>query len=223
MGIASGLVVVGDVVGSGEAQERGVIGETPYLASRLQTRAQPNTVVIAEATRRLTERLFEYHNLGVATLKGFGQPVQIWQVLGESAIESRFEALRPSHTPFVGREEELELLLRRWRVAQAAGRVVLLSGGRALEVAPGRCTGGETSGRGASTISLFLLATPQADPLYPVITQLEHVAGFQREDTADQKREKLNKLLAATPSNEDVGLLRNCCRSLSRTDSPSFN
>ena len=145
----------------------------------------------------------------MATLKGFGQPVQIWQVLGASAIESRFEALRSSHTPFVGREEELELLLRRWRVAQAsAGRVVLLSGepgiGKSRLVA---ALEERLAAEAHLRFRYFCSPHHKQTPLYPVITQLEHVAGFEREDTADQKREKLNKLLAATPSNKDVGLL----------------
>src|SRR5918997_4219948 len=114
VGIATGLVVVGDHIGSGEAQERGVVGETPNVAARLQTLAKPGSVVIAETTRRLTGRLFDFEDLGAVELKGFAQPVQVCRVLGESAVVGRFEALRSRETPLVGREEELELLLRRW-------------------------------------------------------------------------------------------------------------
>jgi class 3 adenylate cyclase len=92
IGIATGLVVVGDLTRSGEAQERGVVGETPNLAARLQTQAQPGTVVIASSTRRLTGGHFDYRELGGVVFKGFDEPVSTWQVLAESAVESRFEA-----------------------------------------------------------------------------------------------------------------------------------
>src|SRR6516165_1062233 len=137
IGIATGLVVVGDLTGSGEAQERGVVGETPILAARLQSLAQPGTVVIAPSTRRLTGGHFDYRGLGGVTLKGFDEPVSAWQVLAESAVESRFEAQHEiALTPLIGREEELELLRRRWRQAEEGeGRVLLL-----LAASPEQCT-----------------------------------------------------------------------------------
>src|SRR5262249_36582591 len=115
VGIATGLVVVGDLIGAGSAQEQAVVGETPNLAARLQALAEPGAVVIASSTRRLTARLFEYRDLGTFAFKGFAEQVAAWQVLGASAVESRFEALRAASTPFVGRDEELSLLERRWR------------------------------------------------------------------------------------------------------------
>src|SRR6516162_1925190 len=127
VGIATGLVVVGDLVGSGEAQERGVVGETPNLAARLQTLAEPGAVVIAPSTRRLPGGLFEYADLGAVELKGLGPPVMAARVVRESGAESRFEALRATLTPLVGRDEELALLQRRWQQAKAGeGRVVVL-------------------------------------------------------------------------------------------------
>jgi len=121
VGIATGLVVVGDLIGSGEAQERGVVGETPNLAARLQTLAEPDAVVIAAGTRRLVGDLFEYRDLGAVKVKGMAVPVQAWQVLRPSLVESRFEALRGSTlTWLVGRDEEIDLLLRRW-AARAKG------------------------------------------------------------------------------------------------------
>ena len=115
VGIATGLVVVGDLIGSGEAQERGVVGETPNLAARLQGIAEPNMVVIAEGTRRLLGNLFELEDLGAKDLKGIAGPVRAWAALRASSVESRFEALHTTGlTALVGREEELELLLRRW-------------------------------------------------------------------------------------------------------------
>ena len=130
VGIATGLVVVGDLIGSGEAQERGIVGETPNLAARLQGIAEPNTVVIAESARKLLGNLFELKDLGALDLKGIGGRVRAWVALRPASVESRFEALHASGlTELVGREEELELLLRRWsRAKTGEGQVVLLSG-----------------------------------------------------------------------------------------------
>src|SRR5499427_5041674 len=117
IGIGTGPVVVGDLVGSGEAQERGIVGETPNLAARLQAFGEPNTIVVGPRTRRLLGDLFEFRDLGPVAVKGFSEPVHAWQVLRPSAVESRFEALHTaaSLTPLIGREEELDLLLRRWQ------------------------------------------------------------------------------------------------------------
>ena len=130
VGIATGLVVVGDLIGEGSAQEQSVVGETPNLAARLQTLAEPNAVVIAAGTRRLVGDLFDYRDLGAVEAKGIAGPVPAWQVLRQSAVESRFEALRGSAlTPLVGRDEEIDLLLRRWARAKAGdGQVVLVTG-----------------------------------------------------------------------------------------------
>ena len=130
VGIATGLVVVGDLIGSGEAQERGVVGETPNLAARLQQMAPPNAVLVAETTRRLVGDLFEYNDLGAVALKGLPGPVPAWQVLGESTVENRFAALRSvTLSPLIGRDEEVELLLRRWaRAKEGEGQIVLISG-----------------------------------------------------------------------------------------------
>jgi class 3 adenylate cyclase len=129
LGIASGLVVVGDLIGAGAAQERGVVGETPNLAARLQALAAPGTLVIAESTRRQIGALFDHDDLGPQALAGFAEPQPAWRVIGESGMLSRFEALRSAETPLVGRGEELELLVRRWQQAKSGeGRVVLISG-----------------------------------------------------------------------------------------------
>src|SRR4029077_6576387 len=128
VGIATGLVVVGELIASGEAQERGIVGETPNLAARLQGLAEPNSVVIAESTRKLLGNLFELEDLGASDLKGISGPVRAWTALRPSRVESRFEALHTEGlTELVGREEELDLLLRRWTKAKT-GEVVLLSG-----------------------------------------------------------------------------------------------
>src|SRR5207247_7340018 len=129
LGIATGVAVVADLIGEGAAQERGVVGETPNLAARLQGLAMPNTLVIGEATRRQIGGLFDLADLGPQALAGFAEPQPAWQVIGESGMLSRFEALRSETTPLVGRREELDLLLRRWeQVKTGEGRVVLLAG-----------------------------------------------------------------------------------------------
>jgi len=129
VGIATGLVVVGDLLGEGAAQKQAVIGETPNLAARLQGLAEPNSVVIADTTRRMVGGLFDYRDLGASAIAGIDHPVQVWRVLGASSVDSRFEALRAASTPLVGREEEIVLLMRRWQQAsRGEGCVVLMSG-----------------------------------------------------------------------------------------------
>jgi class 3 adenylate cyclase len=132
IGVATGLVVVGDLVDQGDVRERSVVGETPNLAARLQCLADPNALVIGPSTRRLLGDLFECRDLGAVEAKGFAEPVRAWEVLREGTVESRFEAFHSTAatlTPLVAREEELELLIRRWHQAQVGdGRVILLSG-----------------------------------------------------------------------------------------------
>jgi class 3 adenylate cyclase len=130
VGIATGLVVVGDLIGAGAAQEQAVIGETPNLAARLQALAEPGAVVIAESTRKLLGNLFVLKDLGARDLKGIAGPARAWAALRTSSVESRFEALHTTGlTALIGREEEMDLLLRRWsRAKDGKGQVVLLSG-----------------------------------------------------------------------------------------------
>ena len=211
VGIATGLVVVGDLIGTGSAQEQAVVGETPNLAARLQSIAEPNTVVIAEGTRRLLGNLFELEDLAAKELKGIVGPVRAWTALRASSVASRFEAQHETNLiPLVGRDEELQLLLRRWRQAVGGeGRVVLLSG---------------EPGIGKSRLTVALeeqLQTEQHTPLryfcsplhtdstlYPAISQLERAAGFKRNDTMEAKLDKLSSLLGASPNHDnDVQLL----------------
>ena len=130
VGIATGLVVVGDIVGSGEAQERGVVGETPNLAARLQAVAGPGMVVIADATRRLVGDLFLLTSLGAQQLKGLAGPVEAWAVQGTNAIDGRFDALhRRGLGALVGRERECAVLAQSWSRARTNdGQVVLIAG-----------------------------------------------------------------------------------------------
>jgi class 3 adenylate cyclase len=132
VGVGTGVVVVGDLIGEGEARERGVVGETPNLAARLQALAEPGTVVIGPSTRRLTAGLFDYQDLGAIEIKGFAAPVIASRVLRESGAESRFEARHGRDlTPLVGRDEELALLQLRWQQAKTSeGSVVLVRASR---------------------------------------------------------------------------------------------
>jgi class 3 adenylate cyclase/predicted ATPase len=211
VGIATGLVVVGDLVGSGEAQERGVVGETPNLAARLQGLAEPGAVMISEATRRLVGDLFEYRDLGAIAIRGLPEAVRVWQALRLSAVESRFEALRGSAlSPLVGREEEIELLLRRWsRAKTGEGQTVLLSGEPGI--GKSRLTAALTERlRAEPYLRLRYFCSPyhQDSPLYPFIDQLGRASGFARDDPPVAKLGKLEALLSgAAPADDDVALI----------------
>ncbi len=130
VGIASGLVLIGDLMGAGAARELMAVGETVYLAARLQTLAAPDTVVVSDGTHAQTSLLFEMEDLGAVELKGFGTAQRVWRVHQETALSGRSEALFAStQAPIVGRDKELEFLLGQWRQTIAGdGRVVLLSG-----------------------------------------------------------------------------------------------
>ena len=210
VGIATGLVVVGDLIGSGASQEQAIVGETPNLASRLQGVAEPNSVVIAESTRSLVGNLFELEDLGSQKLKGIAGVVRAWTALRPASVESRFEALHTSGlTELVGREEELEILLRRWSKAKIGeGQVVLLSG---------------EAGIGKSRLTTALLERLATEPhtrlryfcspqhtdsaLYPIIGQMERAAGIAHDDTPQAKLDKLDAMLAQTSTSiQDAAL-----------------
>ena len=210
VGIATGLVVVGDLIGSGASQEQAIVGETPNLAARLQGVAEPNSVVIAESTRKLVGNLFELENLGAQHLKGIAGPVQAWAALRTASVESRFEALHASGLPeLVGREEELEILLRRWSKAKTGeGQVVLLTGEPGI-------------GKSRLTAALLERLTPEPhtrlryfcspqhtdSALYPIISQMERAARFTHTDTEQVKLDKLDAVLAlASTSKQDAAL-----------------
>jgi class 3 adenylate cyclase/predicted ATPase len=198
VGIATGLVVVGELVGAGEAQERNVVGETPNLAARLQAMAAPNTVVIAATTRRLTGELFDYETIEPAELKGFQERIGAWRVLRERSIASRFEALRAaSLTPLIGRQEEMELLLRRWQqVADGEGRVVLLAGEPGI--GKSRLTSAledKIKQQQHTCLRYFCQPHHQGSALQPILGQLAHAAGFAHDDGTAQRHKKLVALL----------------------------
>ena len=211
VGIATGLVVVGDLVGSGAAQEHGIIGETPNIAARLQGIAEPNTVVIAESTRRLLGNLFDLEDLGAQDLKGIAGPVRTWAALRASSVASRFEALHATGlTALVGREEELELLLRRWTKAKTGeGQVALLSG--EAGIGKSRLTAAlleRLAGEPHTRLRYFCSPQHTDSALYPITGQMERAAEFAHGDTAQAKLDKLDALLAHTStSKQDAALL----------------
>jgi class 3 adenylate cyclase len=204
VGIATGLVVVGDLIGTGDAQERGVVGETPNLAARLQELAPTKAVLISETTRRLVGNLFDYRDLGVVQVKGLAAPVPAWQVLRESTVHNRFAALRPaSLSPLIGREAEIELLVRRWaRAKDGEGQIVLICG----EAGIGKSRiAAELQERLESerSIRLRYFCSPRRrdSAFHPFIARLERAAEFHREDTATAKLDKLTALLSRSGDN----------------------
>jgi class 3 adenylate cyclase/predicted ATPase len=210
VGIATGLVVVGDLIGSGEAQEHGIVGETPNLAARLQAIAEPDRVVIGESTRRLIGNSFELEDMGPRELKGLGL-VSAWVVLRPGMIEGRFEALHGGGLPaLVGREEEVDLLLRRWRRAQAAaGQVVLLSGEPGI--GKSRLTAAlieRIASEPHSRLRYFCSPQHGDSAFYPIIGQIERAAGFGHGDQAKAKLDKLDVLLSGSAATaEDRALI----------------
>jgi class 3 adenylate cyclase/tetratricopeptide (TPR) repeat protein len=210
VGIATGLVVVGDLVGSGASQEQAIVGDTPNLAARLQSIAEPNSVVIAEGTRKLVGSLFELEDLGPRDLKGISGPLRAWAALRPAPVEGRFEAMHGSGlTDLIGRKEELDLLQRRWSKTKSGnGQVVLLSG---------------EAGIGKSRLTAALLerlandrhtrlryfCSPQhtGSAFFPIMSQMERAAGLAHDDTAQAKLNKLDTLLAqSSTSPQDAAL-----------------
>ena len=210
VGIATGLVVVGELIGSGEAQERGIVGETPNLAARLQGIAEPNMVVIAEDTRRLLGNLFELQDLGARELKGITGPVRAWAALRASSVEGRFEALHASGlTALIGRDEEIELLLRRWsRAKSGEGQVVLLSG--EAGIGKSRLTAAlleSVAGEPHTRLRYFCSPQHTDSAFHPIIGQMERAAGLAHDDTRQARLDKLDALLAQTSTSKPEAAL----------------
>jgi class 3 adenylate cyclase len=198
IGIATGQVVVGDLIGEGAAQEEAVTGETPNLAARLQGIAEPGQVVVSQATRNLLGEMFEAQDLGPQSLKGFERPVGAWRIASEQAVESRFEAVHgEAVTRLVGRKQELALLLDRWeRAKDGDGQAVLLSGEAGI-------------GKSHLTRALYQAVTEEShillryqcsphhanSALHPFIAQLARAAHFAEGDSAEAKLDKLEALL----------------------------
>jgi class 3 adenylate cyclase/tetratricopeptide (TPR) repeat protein len=203
IGIATGLVVVGDLSGESALWEHAVVGDTPNLAARLQALAEPGAVVVATSTRRLLGDLFRLRDLGRHEVKGIAAPVAAWAVEGVSASESRFEAVRMAAlTDLIGRESELDFLLERQRLAwKGEGQIVLISGepgiGKSrLTAALAEHIAGEPHTRLRYQCSPYLTNSA----LHPFIAQLERAAGFKAGDTPEQKLDKLEAILAMDAS-----------------------
>ena len=210
VGVATGLVVVGDLIGSGASQEQAIVGETPNLAARLQGVAEPNSVVIAVSTRKLVGNLFELEDLGARDLKGIVGPVQASVALRAASVESRFDALHSSAlTELVGREEELEILLRRWSKAKTGeGQVVLLSGEPGIGKSRLTAALMERLATEPHTRLRYFCSPQHTDSaLYPIIGQMERAARLARDDTLQTKLDKLDALLAlGSASVQDAAL-----------------
>src|ERR1700684_761778 len=211
VGIATGLVVVGDLIGSGASQEQAIVGDTPNLAARLQGVAEPNSVVIAESTLKLVGSLFELADLGPQELKGITGPVRAWAALRPASVEGRFEAMHASGlTDLVGREEELELLLRRWsKGKRGEGQVVLLSG--EAGIGKSRLTAAlleRLSGEPHTRLRYFCSPQHADSALYPIIGQMERAAELAHDDKPEMKLDKLDSVLAQTSTSvQDAALL----------------
>jgi len=205
IGIATGLVVVGDLAGEGPAQEEAVVGGTPNLAARLQALAEPNTVVVADGTQRLVAGLFEMVDLGHRELKGFAAPVRAWRIAREAVAEGRFDALHGVATPLVGRAAEVQLLLDRWQRARAGkGQAVLLSGEPGIGKSRLIAALQERLDREPhARLRYFCSPYHVNSALHPIIKQLERAAGLLRDDDTDTKLDKLEVMLRRIVSDID--------------------
>jgi predicted ATPase len=212
IGIATGIVVVGDLVREGVLQEKAAIGETTNLAARLQSLAEPNALLICPATHRLVGVLFDYRDFGHQVLKGFANPIHVYQVTGTTKVENRFEARRADlSSPLLGRDEELALLLRRWDQAKRGeSRVVLLTGEAGIGKSRlARALQQRLRSEAHTPLAYHCSPYHQDSTLYPVINQLTRSAGIERGDAIEAKIQKLEALLAPSSANlvEDVALL----------------
>jgi class 3 adenylate cyclase/tetratricopeptide (TPR) repeat protein/ABC-type transport system involved in cytochrome c biogenesis ATPase subunit len=203
VGIASGVVVIGDMIGSAASQEKSAIGETPNLAARLQGLAQSDGIVLAKETRNLLGNSFVLRSLGKQTLKGIGEPVEAFAVVAEAAQESRFDARQEGTlTPIVGRDREIELMLERWTLALAGqGQMVIVSG--EAGIGKSRITKAviDAIAQGDHTRITYQCSPYHADSaFYPVIQQITFAAGILPADGPDARLDKLEALLGAEPS-----------------------
>jgi class 3 adenylate cyclase/tetratricopeptide (TPR) repeat protein len=201
VGIATGPVVVGDLIGDGASQESAVVGETPNLAARLQGIAEPDSVVISESTHALLYDLFDCADLGERRLKGFAGQHRPWRVEGERSSESRFEALHSEAlTPFVGRVSEVGLLLDRWETAAAGeGQVVLLEGEPGIGKSRLADEFRRAIGSRRHTPVRYQCSSHQTNAaFFPFVSQLQHAGKIRAQDDFDQRLDKLEMVVADT-------------------------
>ncbi|MGA2057878.1 MAG: adenylate/guanylate cyclase domain-containing protein [Bradyrhizobium sp.] len=199
IGIATGLVVVGEIIGTGMSQERTIVGETPNLAARLQALAGTDCILVSESTQKLLGGLFQLTYTGDHELKGFARPVPAWQVCGEASVESRFAAIRAGGLPLIGRAHEMGLMRERWHLArQGEGQIVTVIGeagigkSRTIEALQQ-----ELAGEAPTRINLQCSPYHSGSALYPVIQYLTRAAGLVASDQAEVRAEKLRSLLTA--------------------------
>jgi class 3 adenylate cyclase/tetratricopeptide (TPR) repeat protein len=209
IGIATGLVVVGEIIGTGSAQERTIVGETPNLAARLQALAEPDTILVSESTQHLLGGLFELERTGEHELKGFVRPVPAWRVKCEASVESRFAAVRTGEVlPLIGRAHEMGLLRERWHLArQGEGQIVTVVGeagigkSRSIEALQR-----ELAGEPHSRVNLQCSPYHSDSALYPVIQYLNRIARFAATDLPSARIEKLEALLAHRTASDPTAL-----------------
>jgi class 3 adenylate cyclase/tetratricopeptide (TPR) repeat protein len=209
IGIATGLVVVGEIIGTGSAQERTIVGETPNLAARLQALAEPDTILVSESTQHLLGGLFELERTGEHELKGFVRPVPAWRVKCEASVESRFAAVRTGEVlPLIGRAHEMGLLRERWHLArQGEGQIVTVVGeagigkSRSIEALQR-----ELAGEPHSRVNLQCSPYHSDSALYPVIQYLNRIARFAATDLPSARIEKLEALLAHRTASDPIAL-----------------
>jgi class 3 adenylate cyclase/tetratricopeptide (TPR) repeat protein len=209
IGIATGLVVVGEIIGTGSAQERTIVGETPNLAARLQALAGPDTILVSESTQNLLGGLFELERTGEHELKGFARPVPVWRVGCEASVESRFAAIRTGRNlPLIGRAHEMGLMLERWQLArQSEGQIVTVTGeagigkSRSIEALQ-EALAGEPHAR----INLQCSPYHSDSALYPVIQYLTRAAGFSVSDAPDARIEKLRVMFAQRAASDPAAI-----------------
>ena len=202
VGIATGLVVVGDIIGDRASQEMTAVGDTPALATRLQSLAEPNDILVSPTTRRLAGALFDYESLGERTLKGFKEPLEVWRALRERPVESRFAATHPQRIgSLIGRIQERALLVERWSIAKGGeGQVVFLAAdpgiGKSRLV---RDLLEHVQGEEHFRLAYQCLPHYTSSAFYPAVRQLEISAGFKPEHTPAERRDRLRRLLSTVP------------------------
>lgn len=209
IGIATGLVVVGEIIGEGLAQERSIVGETPSLAARLQALAAPGTIVIGEATQRLLGGLFDLEALGLHELKGFARPLPAWRIYGEASIECRFAAIRTGDKlPLSGRAHELGLLLDRWRLARSGeGQIVTVIGEAGIGKSRAIAALQEVIASEPKT-RIHLQCSPHHNEsaLYPLIRHLIRAARIAPADPPGARIEKLRALVADRAASDPAAI-----------------
>lgn len=208
LGAATGLAVVGDLIGRGSSEQAAVIGQTPNLAARIQSLAEPGCLTIAESTRKLVGHLFDYRDLGLQTLKGIEGEIRVLQVLGERSQEARFESIRSSRITCIGRQREIDFLLRKWRLACDGQGQTILAWGEA-GIGKSRLLRQLQEQLGEEITRVQVQCSPQhlSSPLYPIISANQKIIGLKADDTPQQKLDRLSNFLSRANAATSLPLL----------------